>query len=91
MKENFFDLFDFTSFFAWTFLNFLARCVNLGEPSLPKVNCVKNTYNDVIYGVGLRDQGACLLHGPLNKGLALGLNEGCRLALPDPSTALNMV
>ena len=24
--EFFFDLFDFTSFFAWTFLNFLARC-----------------------------------------------------------------
>ena len=24
--ENFFDLFDFTSFFAWTFLNFLDRC-----------------------------------------------------------------
>jgi hypothetical protein len=40
----------------------------------------KNTYNDVIYGVGLRDQGAYLLHGPLNKGLALGLNEGFRLA-----------
>jgi len=43
---------QFTGFFlAWTFLNFLARCVDLGEPSLPKVDCVKNTYNDVIYGV----------------------------------------
>ena len=29
IQKNFFreiDLFDFTSFFAWTFLNFLARC-----------------------------------------------------------------
>ena len=25
--KNFFDIFDFTIFFAWTFLNFLARCV----------------------------------------------------------------
>ena len=25
-RKKFFDLFDFTSFFAWTFLNFLARC-----------------------------------------------------------------
>ena len=24
--ENIFDLFDFTNFFAWTVLNFLARC-----------------------------------------------------------------
>ena len=24
-----FDLFDFTSFFAWTFLNFLTRCVRV--------------------------------------------------------------
>ena len=24
--KNFFDLFDFTSFFAWTILNFLAYC-----------------------------------------------------------------
>ena len=27
--EDFFDLFDFTSFFAWTFWNFLPRCVYL--------------------------------------------------------------
>ena len=26
--EFFFDLFDFTIFFAWTLLNFLARCVD---------------------------------------------------------------
>ena len=26
-EKNFFDLFDFTSFFAWTFLKFLARRV----------------------------------------------------------------
>ena len=25
-RKKIFDLFDFTSFFAWTFLNFLARC-----------------------------------------------------------------
>ena len=25
-EKNFIDLFDFTSFFAWTFLNFLSRC-----------------------------------------------------------------
>ena len=27
-RKNFFDLFDFTSFFAWTFLYFLAYCAN---------------------------------------------------------------
>ena len=26
-KKNLMDIFDFTTFFAWTFLNFLARCV----------------------------------------------------------------
>ena len=25
--KKFLDIFDFMSFFAWTFLNFLARCV----------------------------------------------------------------
>ena len=37
-KKN--DLFDFTSFFAWTFLNFLARCTNSDEikPLLPEKN-----------------------------------------------------
>ena len=29
-EKNFLILFDFTSFFAWTFLNFLARCVFFG-------------------------------------------------------------
>ena len=28
--EEIFDLFDFTSFFAWTFLNFLAFCELVG-------------------------------------------------------------
>ena len=30
-EKLFFDLFDFTSFFAWTFLNFLARCELAGN------------------------------------------------------------
>ena len=33
--KKIFDLFDFTSFFAWTFLNFLARCVLPSDPSPP--------------------------------------------------------
>ena len=33
-RKNFFDLFDFTSFLAWTFLNFLAHCVVSGVEDL---------------------------------------------------------
>ena len=34
-----FDLFDFTSFLAWTFFNFLARCMCTQEK-----NCAANKY-----------------------------------------------
>ena len=55
--KNFFDIFDFTSFFAWTFLNFLARCVyvcgiiedGLGTTMYLGVCVVKKKYFLVFY------------------------------------------
>ena len=40
--EKFYDLIEFTSFFAWTFLNFVARCVLLDHFTCIKLAVVIN-------------------------------------------------
>ena len=37
------DLFDFTSFFLWTFLNFLARCAGQRKILMVNVTCLFET------------------------------------------------
>ena len=52
-EKKILDLFDFTSFFAGTFLNFLAA-VTLNVPKIPKIhlsNTIRYTFLDIIVGI----------------------------------------